>query len=252
MDAQPIPPRTQLTKKPLRIGLATTPFMAHIDCDPENARIAEETALLLEGLGHSVEKVQPPRYDLVDVEWDYGYPAGPAFASMARSADRYNKLAGRELGDEDFSPTINFAFEMGRAYTARQVEEFGEVMSRYVLEWDNWWISSGIDVLLSPTTAGGTPTMRECLPPPLGDFVIPADNPLAMTMMLMPLIPFTQAINWSGQPAVSLPIYTGANGLPVGSHLAAPRMRDDLLFQLMYEIEEAVPWNNGLRPAVSA
>jgi amidase len=252
MVAEAIPARSELTKRPLRIGLATTAFMAGIDTDPECVRAAEETALLLERLGHTVEKVEPPRYDLFGQEWDYGSPAGPAYASLARKVDRWAKQLGRDLTAADLGPQLYVAAELGKTYTARHVEEFGEVMGRFVYDWDCWWVSSGLDLLLSPTVARTAPHMDECLPPPHGSFVIPDDNPLAGSVILLPLIPFTQAMNWTGQPAVSLPLFTSSTGLPLGSQLAAARMRDDLLIQIAYEIEEAVPWNNGLRPTVSA
>lgn len=57
--------------------------------------------------------------------------------------------------------------------------------------------------------------MSEYLPPPHGTFVIPADNPL------------------------------------IGVQLGAARMHDDLVLQVAFELEEAMPWAHR-RPRVCA
>jgi amidase len=251
VQPSPIPSRADMTTRPLRIGLATTAFMAGIETAPDCVQAAEDVARVLQDLGHQVDLVEPPRYDLMAHTWEFGYPASPAFPSIARSMTLIGKLIGREITAEDLGPQLSVCVELGRSYSGVHLLEFGEVMQRFVVAWDDWWLESGIDLLLSPTVAVTTPPMTEYLPPPNGTFVIPEDNPLIGAACLPPLIAYTQMFNWTGQPAISLPLVMGENHLPIGVQLAGARMRDDLVLQLSYELEEAMPWRQR-RPAVCA
>ena len=51
--------------------------------------------------------------------------------------------------------------------------------------------------------------------------------------------PFTQQANITGQPAISLPTYVRADGLPIGIQLTAAKGREDLLLQLADQMEAA-------------
>lgn len=53
------------------------------------------------------------------------------------------------------------------------------------------------------------------------------------------LTPFTQVANICGQPAISLPTYVRADGLPIGVQLTAAKGREDLLLQLASQLEQA-------------
>ena len=52
---------------------------------------------------------------------------------------------------------------------------------------------------------------------------------------------FTQLFNWTGQPAVSLPLGVDHDGLPVGIQLAARRLREDHLLDVAAELEDRPP-----------
>jgi amidase len=64
-------------------------------------------------------------------------------------------------------------------------------------------------------------------------------------------VPFTPAINLTGQPAISLPLHWTADGLPIGTHLVAEYGREDLLLAVASQLEQAEPWADR-RPAVHA
>ena len=55
-------------------------------------------------------------------------------------------------------------------------------------------------------------------------------------------VAFTPWQNATGDPAVSLPLATTADGLPQGMMLSAGAGRESTLLELAYELEEAAPW----------
>jgi len=62
---------------------------------------------------------------------------------------------------------------------------------------------------------------------------------------------FTLPFNVTGQPAISLPLYETAAGLPIGIQIAANMGHEPLLLRLSAELEQAMPWA-GRMPTVHA
>lgn len=95
-----------------------------------------------------------------------------------------------------------------------------------------------------------TPTLSE--PPPLLGFFDPAPgNPLHGLDRFMEFVPFPPICNVTRQPAMSVPVYWNAAGLPVGTHFAARFGDEATLFPLGAQLEAARPWSHR-RPPVSA
>jgi amidase len=63
--------------------------------------------------------------------------------------------------------------------------------------------------------------------------------------------PFTTVFNISGQPAISLPLGHSDSGLPIGVQIVAPYGREDLLFRIAAQLEQAMPWRDRI-PRFSA
>lgn len=82
------------------------------------------------------------------------------------------------------------------------------------------------DVLLTPTS----PTVAF----PFGD---KTDNPLAMYLCDTYTIP----TNLSGDPGMSVPFGTGADGLPVGVQILAPTLGEGVMFRTARALERAAP-----------
>ncbi|MDF2825656.1 MAG: nylA [Mycobacterium sp.] len=237
----------------LRIGLMTTAPSVDIDTDPEAVRVVSEVAALLEQLGHTVVPVDPPRYDLATYDWQYGYPAGPALIGIARTLDAYERVIGRPVTQDDVGPVLWTLAEFGGVLSGVQAVEFGEFHQKTCVTWDQWWEHLDLDLMLSPTVARRTPPMVDYLPPPHGTFVVDHEQPtnnLRVLGMLLPLIAYTQIYNWTGQPAISLPLGV-VDGLPFGVQLAARRLREDHLLGVAAALEIARPWA-GRHPEISA
>jgi amidase len=54
--------------------------------------------------------------------------------------------------------------------------------------------------------------------------------------------PNTQLANLTGQPAISLPLYTSSDGLPVGVMFTARYGDEATLLRLGAQLEQATPW----------
>jgi amidase len=85
-----------------------------------------------------------------------------------------------------------------------------------------WW-SDRNDVLV-------TPTLRQPAWP-LGQRGDAADSGV-----------FTPPFSFTGQPAMSLPLYQSEGGLPVGLQFVGAYAREDVLLRLAAQLEEALPW----------
>jgi amidase/6-aminohexanoate-cyclic-dimer hydrolase len=96
------------------------------------------------------------------------------------------------------------------------------------------------DLILTPTMA--TPPMK------LGG-ALRLNHPDSKEFgaALAQTVGFTQFYNATGIPAISLPLYWNAEGLPIGVQFAAAYGRDTLLLKLAAQLEQARPWFN-VRP----
>jgi amidase len=54
----------------------------------------------------------------------------------------------------------------------------------------------------------------------------------------------TLPLNFTGQPAISLPLHWNQAGLPIGVQLAAAYGREDLLIRVAAQLEQAQPWKD--------
>ncbi len=211
-----------------RLGLDGTRIDSHPDC---LAAIAHTTQLLA-ALGHHVEPADLT--ELFDPEWT------PRFLTLwavgvTHELDAAAQALGRAIRPDEIE-TLTYAIgELGRmmsgaAYAAawRWIQGSTRRIARY---WDTY------DVLLTPTLAEP--------PAPLGTFHSPPDDPLAGIFRAADYTPFTPPFNATGQPAMSVPLYRNAAGLPIGLHFVGAYGREDLLFRLAAQLEAAQPFEHA-------
>jgi amidase len=95
-------------------------------------------------------------------------------------------------------------------------------------------LAQPLDLLLTPTLA--TRPVRT------GEIHGRGPDPWGNYQKSGTFTPYTAMLNVTGQPAVSLPLHHGDDGLPVGVQLIAQPAREDVLLALGAQLEAALPW----------
>jgi len=235
--ARPLVDEVGADPGPLRIGvLDRSPMVpSHPDCE---AAVAN-TVKLLASLGHSVDDSSPAA--LTDPAFQDRFVTLVSAAS-AHDVRILEGILGRPVGEDDLEPDNLFFNELGKSVSAADYLLNLTALNTWCRDMASWWQpadgSAGHDLLLTPVLA--TP------PPPIGYLSGPEGG-----MRVREVLQFTAQFNVSGQPAISLPLYWTADGLPVGVQLVAAYGREDLLVRVAAQLEGAQPWA-ARRPAISA
>ena len=256
------PPPRPFSREPeedpgrLRIAWTTEPMLGsavHADC----AEAVAEAVALLEGLGHEVAE-RSPRVD------------GPAFAraflrmmaaEVGADLVELQRVLGRKPRRGQLEPLTWALALVSGAISARELadslrvlEACGMAAGRFFTDWD---------ILVTPTLAEP--------PPQLG--ALPPSRMERLQLRLLGLIgsgrliklaglidemaegafdftPWTPVFNFSGQPAMSVPLHWNAEGLPIGVHFVARVGDEATLLRLAGQLERARPWFKRL-PHVS-
>lgn len=202
---------------------------------PEVAAVVQRTADLCASLGHTVECRPLP----VD-----GAIAARAFriiwGYLAREVTNGTVARlGRAAADALLEPwTLNLA-TWSDALTAEDVDHLYGSIGRLIDGMETFFQTC--DLILSPVLR------RPALP--IGDLA-PTRAFQDMLPLMFDYVSYTQLHNLTGHPALSLPLFTGADGVPIGSMFAAARGREKLLLELAAELELARPWKDRW-PAIS-
>jgi amidase len=198
---------------------------------PDVVAALDATAALLDELGHDVAPTSFPAID--DPRLGEGF-AVIITSAIARELDRWGGRLGRKLTEDDIEPGNWLLATMGWATTAARYLEGVELLqtaSRRIAE--AWHGDEAIDVLMTATVP--EPAI------PLGT-VGPDVDALTAMSRVTELVRFTVPFNATGQPAISLPLHTTADGLPIGVQLVADSGREDVLIRLASQLEAAAPW----------
>jgi len=223
---------------PLRIGFMDRAPSFRAGIDPDCAVAVRNAAKLLESLGHKVEQAHPAALDDDRISHTIGVLVESSEALTAVEAE---KILGRAVIAEDFDPWTWFLIDRGRQISAVELLLAREWINEFTRATAQWW-RGGFEVLVTATVA--TPA------PPIGIFKLaPNENPIDIGHRMGNLSPFTIPWNVAGNPAISLPLHVGRDGLPIGVQFVAAYGREDLLLRLAAQIEQAAPWSER-RPSI--
>jgi amidase len=180
----------------------------------------------LDELGHMVE---PAALDLpADVAWAFGKVVNSALAgypgvdwSMTERHVRAAREAAETVDSVDYVRSVQDLQLYTRVVAARFDTEF--------------------DILVTPTMS--------IKPPRAGEVLAAAHAGSGMPAEVLQMSAFTSIFNVTGLPAISLPLYQSASGLPVGVQLVAGPWEEARLLQVAAQLEAAEPWSQRRPPA---
>jgi amidase len=241
----------------LRIAYSTqSPYgtEVHSEC----IRAVEHTLRLLENLGHDIEETQP-ELDGQALAKSY---LTMYFGEMAALFEDLQSLLGRKVKQSDVE-TVSWTMALlGRTFSAgnfvkaiREWERAARVMGRF---------HETYDIYLTPTLAFPPVKLGELKPKPVELMLLKVINTLRLGGLMkasgiidkmavdnLAKTPFTQLANFTGQPAMSVPLYWTADQLPCGVHFMARYGDEATLLRLAAQLEKAQPWFDK-RPPVFA
>ena len=220
----------------LRIAATTFPPIADAVVDPICAQAVTDATELLRSLGHEVEEVDPPwRIEGLSELF------GAVFSvHIALQIVYSGMVAGHEPKAEDMEPMSWAILKMTESFNSVQglgMEIQLQALTRQLVEF-----LAPYDMLLTPALAER--------PLPIGTLDTAAPEPMSTFTRSGLFTPFTPIFNASGQPGISLPLYQGEDGLPLGVQLVGRPSGEAALLALASQVEAASPWV-GRRPPIS-
>jgi amidase len=192
----------------------------HADC----VTAYEDASRLLSRLGHEV----------VDITMPFGSDTVPFFETIWYA---YATLAPVDPAKEHLLlPLTRYLRDRGIATGAQELifaQAYLQAITRGGLG-----VLNAYDAILTPTLAQP--------PAPVGYFddVEPSENFERQKRFT----PYTALYNVSGQPAVNVPLYWNADGLPIGVMLAGRMGDEGTLISLSAQLEDARPWKDRHPP----
>jgi amidase len=243
-DPYPAPPQarpyaSEVGADPGRLRIAYSPRTpsgepGHPDCV---AALADAVALC-SSLGHEMVEA-----DLPGLDGAVGAAIGTVFeAATAWIIHYWIRHQGREPGPDELEPLTRAYWEAGRRVSAadyllavEDLQAFSRTVAGFLSTFDGWL----------------TPTMSE--PPALiGEITSTQQQPLRAAerggrTVAYPLV----VANITGNPAMSLPLWWNAEGLPIGVHVLGRYGDEATLFRLAGQLEATRPWAHR-RPPIHA
>ncbi len=225
---RPVEPySTSVRRDPGRLRVAMTAANPlDVDVDPECVRGMHVAGELLSSLGHEVETAAPalPGGDSLGLFID-------VFGPQVSLGIMYGQLlAGREPEDDEIEPLSRVIFE--RAKQLSSISYLGAVAQLQAVARGIVAFFAEYDLLLTPALAER--------PVPIGEIDGCGEDPLADLTRSGRFTPFTSLFNVTGQPAISIPLGFGDDGLPTAAHLVAKPLGEDTLLQVAAQMEAAL------------
>jgi amidase len=251
----PLPPRPyseEINREPgsLKIAFNTESPLGtgtHDDC----REAVLKTVKLLQDLGHKVEEAKP-QLDGIKLANSYFMLY---FGEIAADIELAKSVLKKKVGKKDFELTTWFFGWLGRCYNAgdfvsamREWDIAARIMGQFNLKYD---------LYLTPTVAYPAAKIGELLPKPvekaameiisflkLGSLAKASGMVNKIAIQTLAKTPFTQLANFTGQPAINLPLHWDKDGMPCGVQFIAPFGDEATLFRLAAQLEKAQPWFN--------
>jgi amidase len=242
----------------LRIGLTTAPQVGGGPPHPDCVAAVEDAARLLTALGHDVEEATL-KLDADALALDFFTLVAVEVAAFVARAEA---LAGRPAGRRDLQSSTAVTAIVGRqrsAPAAALARDRLQAAGRAAIA-----LHERFDLLLTPTLGLPPPEIGALHPRGAEAFAHDLLLDLRLGVLLripglvdasvrkvFSFIPYTPLTNVTGQPAMSVPLWWNAGGLPIGAQLVARLGDEATLFRVAAQLEAARPWQTR-RPPVHA
>jgi amidase len=252
------PFREEVIREPgkLRIAFSTQALIASQPTDPECVKAVQETAKLLERLGHAVEEVVLPYEKSIVTEAFFVNVLGETAATLRMLSDYLGRPIRRD--DVELNTWAQYRLAGGfsaadLAYQKRRWNSLNRIMGQF---------HETYDVFLTPTlprppiaigTFQNTASEQRLLKlvDSLGGLKYLNGSKIVTDLAERSLgyISFVVITNMTGQPSMSVPLHWSADGLPIGVMFAAKLGAEATLFRLAGQLEKERPWFNK-RPSI--
>jgi aspartyl-tRNA(Asn)/glutamyl-tRNA(Gln) amidotransferase subunit A len=199
---------------------AWTSTLGFAVCDPEVEKRTHEAAVAL---------AADAGIELVDVEFHLRQP-GRAWSIVSNIDTASNHLAAARGHMEDVTPVSRAGLQSIENLTPDQLVHAQQrrwELLRAIAE-----VFDEVDLILTPTTA--TTAFAAEGPPPM--------EIAGQKVGGMGSVPYTAPFNISGMPAVSIPVGTSVDGMPVGLQVVARRHEEELVLACGAIVEANRPW----------
>jgi amidase len=205
---------------------------------PDCIAAVKDAAALCESLGHEVVEAAPKidgeRFvKAFDTIW---------FTQLASGLEIGAATRGRAPEGDDLEPLTWAAYEAGKQVSALEYLAAMDAFATFTAAAAAFFARH--DVWLTP--ALGMP------PPEIGFMDVTKESAERLNRKAYELVPVTPLFNLTGQPAMSVPLYWNAAGLPIGSHFAARPGEEATLLRLAAQLEQARPWADRLPPLLAS
>ncbi len=216
----------------LRVGVVKTSPIGS-DVDPLSVGAVDDAAALLSSLGHDV-------FDAPAIDMPQLLPTFTVLwaVTVAGSVVLTAALAGREPTQESVEPLSWELYQQGMNTGA--VQFAGAMVALQAASREIVARFEEFDVLLTPALGQR--------PVPIGTLDACSDDPMADFAESARFTPFTALWNVSGQPAMSVPLYQGEDGLPLAVQIVGRPVGESTLLSLAAQLEAAEPWSERLAP----
>jgi amidase len=225
---EPFASALRRASKPLHIAF-TTVSPLDTPVDPICVSATHDAARLLESLGHQVDELTPPVWQSAQLEPSFNAIYAAGITSGVRAGAR---ITQRAPSSELVEPLTWWFYELGMRTSGAELLEAITQLQQYSRQLIAFFTQ--YDALLTPALAQR--------PLPIGYLNTQGPDPVAEWRKAALYTPFTPIFNVTGQPAISLPLFHGEDGLPLSIQLVAPPLGEATLLALAAQLETARPW----------
>ena len=148
------------------------------------------------------------------------------------------RLAGRDPTPDDVEPLTWSMWERANEHTSIEL-----LASQTKLE----GFARRIVAFLAPYDVVLTPALA-LRPVPIGEIHGKGPDPMGHYRRSGAFTPYTAIVNVTGLPAISVPLYHGDDGLPLGVQLIGPPAREEVILRLAAQLEREHPWADRRPP----